>query len=456
MLSESEIAVNYLILTIGSMSCLFDFGFSAQFTRNFAYVFNGAKKLQKEGVVEISIEEANKGLVDYHLLAVVLFTAKKIYRIISALFFLFLITVGSYYIYEITDGFTLVKNVKYIWLLYSASVFFNMYYGYMAAALTSKGLIKEYKQAVFYSRISYLLIAYVMLICGCGLISVVVANFATFLVLRLLCVKYFYSADIKSALKKQHVSSNEIKEMFKVIWYNSKKMGIVSLSSLVVSKAGIFFAGIYLSIQDVASYGLMSQLIAVLSSTSIAMLSIYQPRFASFRIAKEQKKSLLKDICLSMGVFYTIFICGAITFIFFGPFILEIIKANAELPSRYIFILFCLISFLEMQHTNFSTIITSSNSVPFVKASVFSAIFIVLGTFVSLKYFHFGLLGLILIPGIVQLCYQDWKWAKVVCNDFNVSYLKFVIRSFQETYLYVKDFAKALKKKILVNKKLNV
>jgi len=39
MLKPNEIGMNYLMLTIGSMVSLFDFGFAPQFGRNITYVF---------------------------------------------------------------------------------------------------------------------------------------------------------------------------------------------------------------------------------------------------------------------------------------------------------------------------------------------------------------------------------------------------------------------------------
>ena len=50
LLSAEEIGMNYLMLSLGALVSLFDFGFTPQFSRNIAYVFTGAQVLQKEGV----------------------------------------------------------------------------------------------------------------------------------------------------------------------------------------------------------------------------------------------------------------------------------------------------------------------------------------------------------------------------------------------------------------------
>ena len=43
-LSAEEIGMNYLMLTIGSLVSLLDFGFAPQFGRNITYIFSGAQK----------------------------------------------------------------------------------------------------------------------------------------------------------------------------------------------------------------------------------------------------------------------------------------------------------------------------------------------------------------------------------------------------------------------------
>ena len=73
MLSEEEIGMNYLMLTLGSLVALFDFGFSPQFGRNVTYIFSGAQELKEEGISVSSSE------INYRLLATMIHTAKYVY-----------------------------------------------------------------------------------------------------------------------------------------------------------------------------------------------------------------------------------------------------------------------------------------------------------------------------------------------------------------------------------------
>jgi hypothetical protein len=62
----------------------------------------------------------------------------------------------------------------------------------------------------------------------------------------------------------------------------------------------------------------------------------------------------------------------------------------------------------------------TKNEVPFFKAALFSGAFTIILLFVFLKYTDFGVWGLLLAQGIVQGCYQNWKWPMVVVKELRV------------------------------------
>jgi len=119
MLSTEEIAMNYLMITIGSLVSLFDFGFAPQFGRNITYIFSGAQELKKEGI-EIS---SSSNEVNYRLLATMIHTARYVYKLIGFIVLFVMLTFGTWYISKATNGFSNVNNALIIWLVYSFSYF---------------------------------------------------------------------------------------------------------------------------------------------------------------------------------------------------------------------------------------------------------------------------------------------------------------------------------------------
>ena len=145
LLSTEEIAMNYLMLTIGSMVAIVDFGFSPQFGRNFTYVFSGAQKLEKEG-----LNENVKSNINYHLLRCLIDAAQMVFKYMSIIVLILMLTAGTWYIFVITHGFSNIRNSLLIWIVFSISTFYNIYFSYYSSLLTGRGLVKESKKAMIF------------------------------------------------------------------------------------------------------------------------------------------------------------------------------------------------------------------------------------------------------------------------------------------------------------------
>ncbi len=90
-------------------------------------------------------------------------------------------------------------------------------------------------------------------------------------------------------------------------------------------------------------------------------------------------------------------------------------------------LLFAVVLFLEGNHSNFATLIVTNNNVPFVTSSLVAGFFIAMGDYISLKYTGYGILGLVVVQGLVQIVYANWKWPYVVCKEFRLSFISFLI-----------------------------
>jgi O-antigen/teichoic acid export membrane protein len=440
MLNTNEIAINYLMLNIGTLVTLFDFGFSGQFSRNFSYIFSGAQNLKKDGVILVS----QNSDINFRLLRVTIYTAQMIYRILSLFVLIVMLTLGTWYIHKTTDGFKLVPNIFTIWVIYSISVFFNFYYMYFNPLLIGKGDIAESRKAIVYSRFVYLGIACILLFLKYGLISIVLANLIAPFVQRFLSIKYIYKKELKEELKKYTVSKKEFIECYNIIWYNAKKMGLVMVASFMINKSSIFLSGLFFTPDDVASYGLMLQLVGVLASISATLYTIHLPRFASLRVS-DSKGKILKNLLLVMGAFYFLFIFGSICLIMFGNHFLNVINSNSLLPNKMILILYTAIVLLEYNHSCFAGIIATNNTIPYARSAFIAGLCIIIGNYVALRFFHLGIVGLILVQGIVQLCYANWKWPLAACRELNITINEFIVRSFFECVKFLNRGIKIIK-----------
>lgn len=428
MLSSEEMGMYYLMLSIGALVSLFDFGFAPQFGRNITYVFSGAKELKKEGV-EISETITT---IDYRLLSTMISTARYVYRRLAIVVLILMLSFGTLYIYKVTNGFVNIKNSLLIWIIYSISTFLNVYYSYYISLLIGKGLIMESKKAMVFSKIAYILLSLVLLLLGTGLLGLTIANLIAPFVSRWISFYYFFTPEVKNKINEFNVSKTEIVELFKIIWHNAKKLGLVFVGTFAITRLSLFLAGLFLSLSFVASYGLMMQLGSVILAVSSTLFNIYQPKFSEMRV-KNNNKQLMKEFAFSMNVYYIFFLFSSIVLIVFGPWLLSVIKSNTLLPKTGITVLYLMMLFLEGNHSSFATLIVTKNEVPFVTPALIAGGFIAIGSYLSLAFTTFGILGLVLVQIISQLVYNNWKWPLVVLREFNTSFFSFICLGFNET-----------------------
>ena len=366
LLSADEVGMNYLMLSVSSLVALADFGFSSQFGRNITYVFSGAQELKKEGM-----DNLTKGKINYHLLAVVIETAKYIYRRISVFALIIMLTVGSLYMYRATEGFTTVPNALLIWLLFSVSTYFNLYFMYYGALLTGAAMIMESKKALMLNRISYIVIAFIFLFSGMGLMGIVIANIISPFVGRWYSYKMFYRKELREALEVHKPVKSEILNTFNILWYNAKKLGVNFLGAYGIQQSGMFIIGLYLPLKEVASYGLMCQLFQVTTALAIGVFTTLLPSFYKDRVEGNVMK-IARDFSLSVYVFTVVFVLAGLTIILGGDSLLKVIGSSTCLPVIAVMMVYFIHLFLENFHSMCATMIVTNNEVPFVKAAIVS------------------------------------------------------------------------------------
>lgn len=442
LLTKEEVGMNYLMLTVSSIVGLMDFGFSPQFGRNFTYVNSGARRLCREGV-----EEERGGSIDWHLLSVLISTARFVYRRLSVLALIVMLTFGTGYIWYLTEGFTNVNNSLYIWILYSFSTYFNIYFSYYSSLLTGSGMIRESSQAAILSKSAYLVLCTLFLLLGWGLFAVVAANLIAPFVQRYVSYRAYFKPELKARLAEQTVTREDIRETFSVIWFNAKKLGINFIGAYAVNKMGMFIIGFFLPLATIGSYGLLTQLTTIVSGIANTMFVTYLPKVSNCRVTGD-RPMLKRTISFSMVVGQIIMLAGALGIIFVAPYLLELIKSQTMLPSRLICVLYLVIVALELNHSEFASVISTENKIPYVVPSLVSGGVIVLLTFIALKFTTLGLLGVVLVQGIVQAAYNNWRWPLWVFRELDMSMSEFYGTGFDSIIKTVSGLWKSMHRSV--------
>jgi len=280
-------------------------------------------------------------------------------------------------------------------------------------------------------------ICYTCLLLHLGLFSIVIANLISPFVQRAYSHQKYFTKELKSQLV-DNVSSQEVSDLFKKLWYNAKKLGINFIGAYAINKSGLFVIGLFLPLSTIGSFGLLTQLAAVLLGLSQTLFSTYQPKFSNCRVIndREEFKNLMY---LTTFVYWLFMIIGSLMILLVGPEILKIIGSRTELPSMLVVVFYMITVTLEGNHSNFATLIATGNNVPFVKSGLLSGIAIVVITVFVLKYSNLGLLGVVLTQLIVQLAYNNWRWPLWVLEEYDLTFSSFMGNCLMYVFRLVKS-----------------
>lgn len=422
-LEAEEMAIWYLFMAINSMVMLLDFGFSSTIVRNLTYVFAGAKVLKKEG-----IEESNTSVeIDKKLLAKMIHSIKSIYQYISLIAFFVLLILGTYYLNTVLSK-NEVKNESTIWIswfIFICSSVLMVYFMYLNTLLMGRGFIKQAQQAQVIYSVTYLLFVSIGLFFGYGLIAVSLSMFIACVVERLYLRKFFYDEFIKNTLKENIISKSEKKEVINILWFNAKKMGVVAIGGFWINKMGQFFITSYFSLNIAAKYGLTTQIITFVSSTSIIYFNTIYPKII-YNFYQKKFKDVQAQLGVTMMIVFLLFLFSGLGIILLGNNLLLIIKSKTMFLDNEMIILILITAFLETQHSIMANVITFSNKIVFVKPALISGISILILTYLCLEFFITNIWFVITIQFLVQLSYNNWKWPVEASKLLNTKYIMII------------------------------
>lgn len=420
-MSTQSVGVWNLFISISFFLSLVDFGFNTAFTRNLTYIFSGAKEIKSNGLAY----HIDSGQVNYNLLDEMIRTMRGFYFKLSLFVFLFLLTIGSYYIFYVLKSYQ-GNNHKILasWFLFIIVNTYNLYTLYYESLLIGSGLIMRSKQLIILGQLSYLLIASVLILLDFDLLSIVISQLISVLIVRILSQKIFFTNELKNKLS--NCDKDKHTNLLKTIMPNALKIGLTSLGGFLVQRSAIIIGSLFLSLEQIGSYGVSLQIVNLMASLALIHQSTFLTKINELRINGDLQQ--LKQIHIkSKTVFLITFIFGSLTIYFIAPWVLEFIKSKTHLTSGLIMILMFLVALVENNIILSSNIILSKNIVPFYKASLISGFLIVIGLFIFFKYTQFGMLNLVLVPLIIDILYQGWKWPMDVVRDLNITFKDYQI-----------------------------
>ncbi|MES5782686.1 O-unit flippase-like protein [Lacticaseibacillus rhamnosus] len=406
-LSGADLGLWYVFLSVNGFLALFDFGFAPTFARNFAYVWSGAKRLTRQGMTEKTSTE-----VDPNLFRLLYQSCRVLYLFLSIVALFLLLSIGSFYISHITNGFS-GKNYLLSWLVMCASFFLNLYFDYFASILRGINAIKSINVALVISKISQIAISAILLMLGVGVLGAVIGFLAQGVIFRQYCKSTFFKnqkVDEIFSKSKKRISLNEVIATIKTVLPNSVKDGFVSIANYAATQGSSIIISLRVSLTIVGHYSLVLQLINAVASVSIAINNAYLPTIQNRMVARA-KRRLQSIIGRCQVAYIAVFWLGSIAVYFVVIPVVRILRPEFSFPTAT-FLLMVTYYFLFNQQSGYATYIAAANEIPYARAFVVSSGLSVLLVFLSLEFYPNNLTFVVIAQIVAQAVFNNWYWIR--------------------------------------------
>jgi O-antigen/teichoic acid export membrane protein len=417
-LPSEQLGIWYIFQTLNGLIALMDFGFSGTIIRNIAYAWAGVTDLAHTGVSTKRLTGPN-----IPLLWNVIITAKRIYLVISLGALIVSAVFGTGYLISINKGALDQVYLLSAWGIFLSGLFLNLYYNYWNAILSGLGMIKQFQKANVISGIVYLAIALPGILLGAGIAALAAAFLLSGFTIRILS-RHFFAQHMRSKGHNEHdyKKITPTPGLFSVLWHNARKNGLTSLGSYLVMQFNIFFIPVFIDLKTSAMYGLAIQIVRLITQFgNVPSVSSYAEM--NCLIAEGNVERLKSKISLTYMLGFIIMISAAIFVVLFGNFALRLINSKTFLPPLPIISAMLVIMMLEWSNGIFCLVISASNRIPFMRASLTSGVLISVCGFILMKFADMGLWAVLIPQFVIQSSYNYWRWHRWVFRELDTGLL---------------------------------
>jgi hypothetical protein len=402
-LTEAQLGIWYIYLTVQGIVFLLDLGASQTFVRYFGYVFAGAVDLKDD---EVPCKSPD-GRVNAKLLAALLGTARRIYLCMAVVAGILMLTAGSYCLHRMTKDVDLPESIWPSWIVFVITMLAQTYYQWQGPPLIGSGRTRRNYEIAVVSRSVQVTLSVLALMVHPSLLAMSFGFAASAIVMRL---DYHRSLrPIRDQVQGVVWPREQFSHLAGVVLRSARQLaGMVAgvqLTSRFIVLAVAWYAGLAASAQFSITY----QALVALNSIAFVAQTMFNPKAARARVAGDHE-TMRSLFSLSLGFGWIVFAVGGAALILLVPYLLELIGSNTSLPSMPIILLMIAIFTFEMNmFTATHMITTSDNTVPYWKSMLASGALTVLAV-IAVGELGLGLFAILITQFVIQLGYNYWRW----------------------------------------------
>lgn len=408
-LSPAETGIWYVFLAAQGLAAVADFGLQPTLSRHISAARSGATQIERHGFSGTATGTSNDPLV-----ASLIAAARRVYLFLACGIFLILATGGSLYIASLARAGNLdTSYTLFAWLVFSGGIAGSLYLLWIPSLLLGSGQISQNYSFLLVSRGGIAAFGIIGLALGGGLMTICAGYLFTQIVARAIATPWLRRIWPRN---NAPVSAADRWEILSNIWPNAARMGLVGVGAFLITRSTIFVISSFYGLPASASFAISLQLFSGLNSVAQLPMQIRLPAIVQARM-RGGGRALRRTILPPVLTFLAIYVLGLVVILSLGQIALESVGSNVRLLAPLPLALLAIVMLLEGNHSLHAFVITTANRVPFVVPAILSGAGVVAGT-VAAGWLQLGLVGIIAAQGIVQLCYNNWKWPLMVWQEF--------------------------------------
>ena len=402
---SEELGLWYVFVSLGALAVLMDLGFAHTVTRSAGYLWAGSRTLLPFGIdlADPMLETDTTGEAIHRppnlpMLSNLVASLRVYYLTVGGLLLLLLTTAGVAWIWHKSEGMANAQSIRLAFLAYAFGVSLGFANSLWPSLLAGINAVKEAQQITAACLLAYFCLAVAGLLAGLGMWALVIGTIVAGFAERLIGRTVFYRL-VPLPSGKFDVS------VLRVLWPNAWRTAAVGLGAFMVFQANTLICSAFLDLRTTASYGLSLQAVTLLVGVSSIWVRVRLPAINHLRAQGMVER--IPAIFRPRIVFALLtFGAGAAVLLLLGRPLLELLNTRTQLLPAALLATLLLIQLLEMHHSLYGELVYSENVNPFVKPALISGgAIIILSVLLTPR---FGVWGMLLASGLVQLCFNNW------------------------------------------------
>ena len=396
-LSSAELAIWWVLLALGAVGNLADFGFGQAISRVYSFLWAGADDFDTTGLRNVpGMSEPNRvRLRQFNV------TVRHLYWWLAGGATFLLAVGGSFVLRGAVKHANELPHLWLVWALYVISVGFSLGSSHWTLACQGVNRMRDLQAAYMWSGLTYVISAALLLVEGWGLFAMVAATALRAVVTRALSRKAYHRS--VPVVVGEHWKRE--KTILKRLWPNAWKFGVLSVGVYLLNNGTVLICSHLLGEEVTASFGLTSQIALFAVGFSGLWLSVKWPQIIILRTQgryEEMAVLFARRLALTLGTFVLL---GALMALI-GNRVLEWKGTHTRLLATPFLVVYLVYLGQQLMSGQFGNLTFTENVVLFYLLSLFTGVaLVILGVIMTMT---FGLWGLVVSPLIVLQLGAGW------------------------------------------------